>query len=406
MNLTDDEIRRYDRHLKLSNFDLQNQLNLKQSRTLIVGAGGLGCPIALYLAASGVGTIAIADDDKVEISNLQRQIAFSTKDIGQNKATLLTRAIAKVNPLIKAIDYVKRIDASNVNELVREYDLVIDGSDNFATRFLLADACFLAKISYLHASVHEYQGQVCLFIADKSPCFRCLYRQPPGGAALPPCTEAGILGIVTGSVGLLAATEAIKYLSGLGSSIAGKVIIYNVLEQELKKFDLERDSNCPLCSQNASITQIQNEKLSKGSDQTQRDYAQCMERVESNEHMISIAQVAKLIKSSELNKDVFLLDVREEHEYMQEHLEDAVFLPLSLLQTLSTAEVTAQLNRRLPTKDSKKNKERTILCYCQRGARSLKAVGIFRQAGFAKAFSVEGGLDAWRQFEQSVHRRP
>ncbi len=234
-HLTDEEFKRYDRHLKLVGFGLEKQLKLKQSKVLLIGAGGLGCPIGLYLAASGVGTIGIADDDTIEISNLQRQIAFSVDEIDDLKSMTLANRLRNLNPLLHVLDHSLRVDATNVEYLIKNYDLVIDGTDNFATRFLLADACFLNKITYLHASVYQYEGQISLFLPGASPCFRCLFRQPPDACALPACSEAGILGVVTGAVGLMAATEAIKYLAALGETIDGKVLLYNALKQESKR---------------------------------------------------------------------------------------------------------------------------------------------------------------------------
>ena len=338
--LTDDEIRRYERHLNLPNFGLKKQEKLKQAKVLIIGAGGLGCPSALYLAAAGVGKITIVDDDKVELSNLQRQIAFSANDIGQFKAKVLAQRIAQLNPLIEVLNLTIRIDASNVEKTITSYDLVIDGTDNFATRFLIADACSLAKIAYLHASVYQYQGQISLFVPEKTPCFRCLFRSPPSISALPPCSEAGILGSVTGVIGSILATEAIKHITGLGHSLAGKILTYDVLKEQLKKFDIERDEDCPLCGKNVSINSIQK------SVHEQLDYVNCLKRLETDEQIISIIETVDLLKNDSKKKP-FLLDVREEHEYQLSHLAGANFWALSEMQSLPIDILRTQLKARL-----------------------------------------------------------
>ncbi len=389
MKLTDDEIKRYDRHLKLSGFGLEKQLQLKEARILIVGAGGLGCPIALYLAASGVGNITIVDDDKIELSNLQRQIAFSVNQIGQFKATALAQKISSLNPLVKVNDVVVRIEASNVEKIISGYDLIIDGTDNFATRFLIADACYLAKIPYLHASVYQYQGQVFLSVPGKTACFRCLFKQAPQTSALPACGEAGILGVVVGPIGLMAATEAVKYLTGLGDSIAGKVLIYNILQQELKKFNLEQDNECVLCSKKATIKEIDK---NNGNDRASCEQNNVQERLQANEYIISIDRANELIKQNTAKNNMYLLDVREGYEYEQGHLDNAIFLPLSLLQSMPIDVLGQELKSKLNLAD---DGEQIVLCYCQRGTRSLKATKILRQSGIANTFSVEGGLEAW-----------
>jgi adenylyltransferase/sulfurtransferase len=402
ITLTDDEIKRYDRHLKLANFGLEKQKKLKQAKILIVGAGGLGCPVALYLAAAGVGKITIVDNDKIELSNLQRQIAFSVNEIGQFKAKALANRINQLNPKIEVTELSVRIDAGNVEEVVDGYDLVIDGTDNFATRFLIADACYLAKISYLHASVYQYQGQISLFVASKTPCFRCLFRKPPAQSALPPCVEAGILGAITGIIGSMAATEAIKYITGLDNSIAGKLLTYDALNEQFKKFDIEPDENCPLCGRHASIKKNSSIKNSSINDvqkfaREHIDNANCEKRLEAHEQIISIDKAAELLQG-EAKKKIFLLDVREEHEYKQGHIEDANLWALSEIQALPVDLVRTKFKAKLKNSISKNNNgiASTILCYCQRGARSLKAVNILREAGIDNAFSLEGGLDAWK----------
>ncbi len=396
VQLSASEMLRYDRHLRLAGFGAQKQLRLKQSKVLLVGAGGLGCPIGLYLAASGVGTLGIADGDNVEVSNLQRQVAFSQDEIGENKAIALAKTLSALNPLIEISNYSIRINAMNVESLIKNYHLVIDGTDNFATRFLLADACYLNNISYLHASVHQYQGQISLFVPGKTPCFRCLFRQPPTSSALPDCAEAGILGVVTGSVGLIAAVEAVKYLAEIGASTGGQVIIYDALKQELKKMKLEYDQNCPLCSGKATITEIETR------DATGHDHASCADRLAMQEYVITIADAAELMKAKSSSKHMLLLDVREDYEYAQGHLAGAISWPLSILQSIPDLAVKAELKSKLSRAiDFNDRQAQTILCYCQRGVRSLQAVQLLHQAGLTNVFSLEGGLEGWQTYNLS-----
>jgi len=387
--LTKSELERYDRHLSLSNFGIEKQQKLKAAKILIVGAGGLGCPSALYLAAAGVGKITIVDDDRVEISNLQRQIAFTVDDIGEFKAKSLALRISQLNPLVEVTDLSLRIEASNVEEIIRGFDLVIDGTDNFASRFLIADACYLARIAYLHAAVYQYRGQVSLFVPGGKSCFRCLFRQPPLASALPSCAEAGILGAATGIIGSITAIEAIKHITGLENSISGKILTYDLLNEQLKKFDIEQDEYCPLCSQDASIKNLKNNWQMKGTENN------CVSRLEASGQLISILKATELLSSQSKNKP-FLLDVREEHEYRQIHLSGAQLWALSELQSLGKELIRPKFKAIL------KNAVRigyadisgTVICYCQRGTRSLKAATILRETGIDNVFSLEGGLQA------------
>jgi len=392
VDLTDKELKRYDRHLRLADFGVEKQIKLKQSKVLLVGAGGLGCPIGLYLAAAGVGEIGIADDDIIDISNLQRQIAFSITEIGEFKASVLAKRLALLNPLVRVIEHLVRINNVNVEPIIQNYDLVIDGTDNFVSRFLLADACFLNKISYLHASVYQYQGQISLFPASKSPCFRCLFRFPPTESALPACSEAGILGVVTGTVGLMAATEAIKYLTDMGDLLSGQVLTHNALTQKNIKIGLEADENCPLCSDQRTIL-----KIDKPQEQTKIPGAVTM-KSSSEEKNVTQEEASKWIKN---DKELCLLDVREIPEYEQGYIGNASLLPLSVLKTLFSSGQCATAEQETTNKQYAallpQNKEQKILCYCRRGGRSLQATDILRSAGFTNTFSMDGGIEAWTE---------
>jgi adenylyltransferase/sulfurtransferase len=358
------ELDQYSRHFKLQGFGLEKQTQLKAARVLLVGAGGLGCPVGLYLAAAGVGTIGVVDFDRVDRSNLQRQIAHSVDTIGQLKVDSLVQAMQAINPLLKYQKHPVRLGTENVLDLIRQYDLVLDGSDNFATRFLLADACFLGRIPLLQGSVYEYEAQLTLFLPGEGPCYRCIFPEPPGAEALSPCAEVGVLGVVPGTVGLMMATEALKYLTGLGTSIDGKLLIYNALEQTLKKLSLSRNEQCALCGDNPGI-------LSPVEALSFCDFP-------ADPAAFSIeAEAAKLL----LSQGVQLLDVREAFEFQSGHIPQAIHLPLAQLRV----EIPAGIF----------NREQPILVYCQKGQRSLEAARILKASGHNTVYSLAGGMASW-----------
>jgi adenylyltransferase/sulfurtransferase len=363
------ELAQYSRHLTLPGFGPEKQRALKGSSVLLVGAGGLGCPIGLYLAAAGVGTIGVADFDCVERSNLQRQIAHTVDDVGQPKVDSLIAAMRAINPLLNYRAHPYRLSADTVADTIAGYNLVLDGSDNFATRFLLADACYLHRVPLLQGAVYEYDAQICLFTptedpTGRSPCYRCLFREPPSRNALAPCAEVGILGVVPGMAGLIMATEAIKFLTGIGSSIQDQMLLYNALEQTLRRLPLEADRDCPLCGSHPTITDI-------------RDIVvQCpTSNVESSVE-IQQGQARELIQTG-----ILVLDVRELFEFAAGHLPNAIHLPLGQVQ--------AQAESMLP------DKAEPILVYCQKGLRSLEAARILIALGYDSVFSLSGGLSAW-----------
>ena len=385
--LSEEEICRYDRHLRLPGFGLDKQLALKNARVLVLGGGGLGCPVALYLAAAGVGKIAIADQDRVDLSNLQRQIAYSSNKVGALKAQALSERMIDLNEAIEVVAMPLYVGPDNVEAIVPEYDLVIDGSDNFETRFLLADACYLSKVAYLHASVYQYKGQVSLFVPGKSACFRCLFQTRPR-SELAACSEVGVLGALTGIIGTLAATEAIKYITGLGNCITGQILTYDLLTGQYKKRVIEKDNECILCSDKAEIKSIGDEKAVAKNV--------CIKRLEINEQVISVEKAREILAKNDAAKSL-LIDVREEHEFARGHLENAQPWPLSQWQEQSAEHINQQMIKRLnKAEEIAANNSLIILLYCQRGHRSLKAVSLLTQAGFNNVFSLEGGLDAWQ----------
>jgi molybdopterin/thiamine biosynthesis adenylyltransferase/rhodanese-related sulfurtransferase len=361
------EIEQYSRHLNLQSFGLEKQLKLKAARVLLIGAGGLGCPIGLYLAAAGMGTIGVVDADRVERSNLQRQIAHSMESVGQLKAESLIERMRAINPYLNYQTYPMDLDSSNARSLITNYDLVIDGTDNFGTRYLLADACFLDKKPLLQGAVYEYQGQVSLFVPNETPCYRCLFRTPPERGALAPCSDVGVLGVVPGMIGLLMATEAIKWICELGTSIAGSVLLYDALTLQSRVMRLERDEECPLCGTMPAIQ-----------EPVSYFHRRCVDQpVEVDEEAalnVTFSEAEALVEQG-----VWLLDVRDFDEFSQFHLSDARHLPLSVMEE-------AAIQALLP------DKAHPVLIYCQGGSRSLKAATILKNLGYQKVYNLTGGL--------------
>ena len=368
--LSESERLRYSRHIKLETFGLPAQLKLKAAKVLIVGGGGLGNPIALYLAGAGIGTIGVADFDQVSLSNLHRQVAFKTADVGQSKVDSLIAALKAINHEVTYVAHNLEIAAHNVEDLIRQYDLVIDGSDNFATRFLLADACYLQKIALLHGAVHEFQAQIALFAKDTA-CFRCLYREPPGAEALPPCVEAGILNVVTGSTGLMMATEAVKFLAGLYTPSLGSVLVYDALGQSLRAVALSKDPECPLCGKVPTITGLSVSSV-------------CSVEATSDGR-VSI-EVAKRL----LSDGALLVDVRNPDEFSEGHIEGAISIPLAALENGVSDELKAA---------------ELIVTYCKTGKRSARAVDKLKALGLERTYSITGGIEAWNVVKTEPARK-
>jgi len=260
MELTEQQMDRYSRHIILEQVGGLGQEKLLASRVLIVGAGGLGAPAAVYLAAAGIGTIGVVDSDKVDLSNLQRQIIHHTPDIGEYKVVSAERKIRAINPDTKVRTYRQRAMADNIRDIIREYDFVIDGTDNFPAKFLINDACYFEKIPFSHAGILQFEGQLITVLPGQTTCYRCIFSSPPPANAVPSCSQAGVLGVLAGVIGSLQATEAIKYLLGIGKLLTSTLLTYNALTMEFRKVQLNRKPNCPLCSENPQIIELKDEK--------------------------------------------------------------------------------------------------------------------------------------------------
>ncbi|MBF0239786.1 MAG: molybdopterin-synthase adenylyltransferase MoeB [SAR324 cluster bacterium] len=376
MELTHEEISRYSRHLRLPQVGIQGQIKLKSSRVLIVGAGGLGCPIGLYLGAAGVGTIGIVDFDVVDLSNLQRQIAYTVDDIGKPKVEQLKRTIQAANPTIKVEVYNHGITNDNAVELFSQYDIIVDGSDNFNTRYLVNDAAYLAKKPLIYGSIYQFQGQMTVFDPHNgSPCYRCLYSNPPPKALVPNCAEGGVLGLLPGIVGLVQAAETVKALIGIGKTLASRLLIFDALRMTFKDVKIQKDPDCALCSAKATIHELQdyetfcNVHLPGFDEEEDKAFDEAA-------HTITAPELEEMINDGE---EMVLLDVREPSEWEICHIENAKLVPLS------------DIDQEIANLD----KDTLTIAYCHVGERSLEALKKLVRLGFTKAKHLGGGIDQW-----------
>jgi adenylyltransferase/sulfurtransferase len=371
------ETRRYGRHLVLSEVGLEGQVRLKATSVLLVGAGGLGSPAALYLAAAGIGRLGIVDFDVVEETNLQRQILFGNSDLGRPKVDAARRRLRDLNPLIDVEPFGERLDPGNAERLVREFDLVIDGSDNFTTRYLVNDACVLLGKPNVHGSIFRFEGQVSVFSADRGPCYRCLFPQPPPPGLVPSCAEGGVLGVLPGIIGSLQATEVLKLALRIGTPLVGRMLLVDALGAEFRELELARDPDCPACGERPTIT-----SLSESAVACDRPAAEAGgERLE--------ALPAEVAQWLEEGGEITLLDVRTPLEVGICRLPGSTFIPLQELP-----ERLDQLDRR-----------RRVVVYCHHGIRSAQAVAFLRGRGFAGAVNLTGGIEAWaREVDTAMAR--
>ena len=377
LSLSPIELEQYSRHLTLPGFGMERQLALKAAKVLLVGAGGLGCPIGLYLATAGLGTIGVVDFDRVERSNLQRQVAHTVDRVGQPKVESLITAMQALNPLVTYVPHAYRLSEANVQQTIAGYDLVIDGSDNFTTRFLLADACHLSGIPLLQGAIYQYEAQISLFVPGAGACYRCVFQQPPQQSALAPCAEVGVLGVMPGTAGLMMATEAIKFLTGLPTPAQGQLLLYNALSQTLRQLAIQADNDCPLCGPNGTIREAREQVVSCPSGLTQEATGDAQGSAGAGLSMSLSGPEAQVL----VENGALLLDVREWFEFEAGHLPQALHLPLG--------QVSANASTLIPEQST------SMVVYCQRGQRSLEAVRQLRGLGYAESYSLSGGIGAW-----------
>jgi adenylyltransferase/sulfurtransferase len=380
--LSQSELDYYQRHLALEAIGQLGQEKLKKSRVLCVGAGGLGCPLLLYLAGAGIGTIGVVDPDVVNLSNLHRQVLYSMEDIGASKAERACLKIRQLNPHIQAVSYPVQLVAENAVEIIAAYDIIADCTDNFASRYLINDICFSLNKPNVQASIHQFEGYCSVFTAANGPCYRCLFDVPPDNHAFHNCAEAGVLGVLPGVLGGLQAVEIIKLVVSMGQPLVGRVLKFNALTMAFQEFSLERKANCLLCSQQRSETLQRFGQTADGSVEA-LGLTSCglsagsIENQTSFKNKISPEEFIRLKEEQSL----FLLDVREPHEYAIDHL-DGYLIPL----------------QQLPHRLSELDVENTIVVHCRTNPRSLMAYDILEQAGFKSVFYLDGGIEGYRRY--------
>jgi molybdopterin/thiamine biosynthesis adenylyltransferase/rhodanese-related sulfurtransferase len=378
-SLTIDEVRRYSRHLIIPDVAMAGQKRLKNARVLCIGAGGLGSPALMYLAAAGVGTLGIVDFDVVDESNLQRQIIHGQSDIDRPKAESARDSVLEINPLVSVNLHEDRLDSSNVMEIFADYDLIVDGTDNFATRYLVNDACVLLHKPYVWGSIYRFDGQASVFWADHGPCYRCLYPEPPPPGMVPSCAEGGVLGVLCGSVGSIQVTEAIKLLTGIGEPLLGSLMVYDALEMEYRKIKVRKDPNCAVCGEHATVTELIDYEAFCGvvSDEAQQA---------AIGSTITAAELKELLDS---DKPVYLVDVREPAEFEIVSIPGATLVPKD---GILRGDALASLPQ-----------DKQIVMYCKTGVRSAETLAAVKSAGFKDAVHVQGGVTAWvKQVDPSL----
>ncbi|QQK73601.1 molybdopterin-synthase adenylyltransferase MoeB [Pectobacterium polonicum] len=364
------EIARYSRHLLLAEVGLEGQQRLKSARVLLIGTGGLGAPVALYLAAAGVGTIGIVDFDFVEVSNLQRQIIHSTKDIDRPKVASAKDKIRAINPDIEVVTYNTQLSSKNALDIIRDYDLVVDGTDNYPTRYLINDACVLLGKPNVYGSIFQFEGQASVFYANAGPCYRCLYPTPPPPGLVPSCAEGGVVGVLPGIIGTIQAAEAIKLIVGGSESLVGRLLLFDVWEMKQRELKLEKDANCPVCGEHPTIHAL-------------IDYEEFC-GLKPNEEEVPIESVtARELKAwLDAEKPLQLIDIREPHERAIVKFPDAKVIPLG--------QIVRRIDEFDPAVDA--------VFLCKIGQRSLFAIRALQRAGYTgRVLNLKDGINAWAQ---------
>ncbi len=386
--LTPKEIERYSRHLVIPEVGIEGQLKLKSAKVLILGAGGLGSPIGMYLAAAGVGKIGIVDFDELSYSNLQRQIMYSTNDVGHLKTELAKARLLEINPNIEVIIYTDRLTKDNAFEILKEYDVIADGTDNFSTRYLVNDACVMLGKPFVYGSILRFEGQVSFFETVSGPCYRCLYPEPPNPGEVPDCAEGGVLGVLPGIIGSLQANEVIKYIIGKGKLLKGQLLLVDALNMDFKKIKYSKDPGCPVCSEHPSITSlIDYDAFCNTTKKEENKNITNEEKMsEYSEWEITVEEYKERLDKGE---KIFLLDIREPHEVKIANI-GGYLIPMS------------ELPERMNELPEDKNEE--IIVYCRTGNRSHHVMLYLKDnAGYTKVKNLIGGIHAWHdKIDQNV----
>ncbi|MFI2610840.1 adenylyltransferase/sulfurtransferase MoeZ [Kitasatospora sp. NPDC018619] len=369
--LTVDEVRRYSRHLIIPDVGMAGQKRLKNAKVLCVGAGGLGSPALLYLAAAGVGTLGIVEFDVVDESNLQRQVIHGQSDVGRSKAESARDSVKEINPYVDVVLHEERLDNSNVMEIFSGYDLIVDGTDNFATRYLVNDAAVLLGKPYVWGSIYRFDGQASVFWAEHGPCYRCLYPEAPPPGMVPSCAEGGVLGVLCASIGSIQVNEAIKLLAGIGDPLVGRLMIYDALEMNYRQVKVRKDPNCAVCGENPTVTELIDYEAFCGVVSEEAQAAAAGSTITSQQ----------LKQWQDDEEDIYLIDVREPGEYEIVNIPGAVLIPKNEFLMGDALEKLPQ--------------DRKIVLHCKSGVRSAEVLAVVKAAGFANAVHLGGGVLGW-----------
>jgi sulfur-carrier protein adenylyltransferase/sulfurtransferase len=372
--LSAEEIKRYSRHLILPEVGMQGQKKLKAASVLCIGAGGLGSPVAMYLTAAGVGTIGLVDFDVVDFSNLQRQILHGTPDVGRSKLDSARDRLAALNPGVKVVTFETALSSANALQIFKDFDIIVDGTDNFPTRYLVNDACVLLGKPNAYGSIFRFEGQASVFATKDGPCYRCLYPEPPPPGLVPSCAEGGVLGVLPGIVGCIQANEAIKLILGIGDPLIGRFLVFDALGMKFRELKLRKDPDCPVCGTHPTVKELIDYDQFCGVAPAQTEPARTQESSDSLE-----MTVLELKAHMDRGDDVFVLDVREPHEYEINRLPGSTLIPLGDL-----AERFTELDP-----------AREIVCQCKSGVRSARAASFLRDHGFKHVKNLKGGILAW-----------
>jgi adenylyltransferase/sulfurtransferase len=378
IHLSNEEILRYSRHLIMPEVGMEGQKKLKAASVIMIGAGGLGSPLGMYLAAAGVGRLGIVDFDVVDETNLHRQLLHGTNDVGRSKLESAKEKIKDINPFVEVETFETRLTSENAFEILKDFDLIVDGTDNFPTRYLVNDACVLSGKPYVYGSIFRFEGQVTVFDGKTGPCYRCLYPSPPPPGLVPSCAEGGVLGVLPGIIGSLQALEAIKLIIGEGETLVGRLILFDSLKFKTRELKLRKNPDCPVCGENRTINElIDYEQFCGISYEDGRDV---------NVDRISVEDLNLKLNN---NEDIFLLDVREPHEYEINKIKEGYLIPLN----------------DLPNRINELDSSREIVAYCKVGGRSARAVDFLRKTGFKKVKNLIGGIDSWaKKIDRSMPR--
>ncbi|HTC32819.1 MAG TPA: molybdopterin-synthase adenylyltransferase MoeB [Bryobacteraceae bacterium] len=367
--MSKDEILRYSRHLIMPEVGMEGQLKLKAAKVALIGTGGLGAPLGMYLAAAGIGRIGLVDFDVVDFTNLQRQVIHGTKDVGKKKLDSAAETMLDINPYVEIDRHEVALTSENALDILKDYDIVVDGTDNFPTRYLVNDACVLLKKPNVYGSIFRFEGQATIFAYPGGPCYRCLYPEPPPPGLVPSCAEGGVLGILPGTVGLIQATETVKLILGIGEPLIGRLVLYDALAMRFRELKLRRNPECPVCGDHPTITKL-------------IDYQEfCGIPTQTHEEKPMDGDIEPTEVKAKIDRgDRFvLIDVREPHEYQICNIPQAKLIPLG----------------DLPKRVNELNSADEIIAHCKSGMRSAKAVDFLKQAGFKKVRNMKGGILAW-----------